>query len=122
MDIYEKIVSHLKAEHKKGSSYRDLANRYQSSYTHVYNIMHGKSSISGMSLDLFFRIFPNCKIDLDGRTAPHPAITANNSSNVIGVNNGAITADCMAAVIDKILECDELSDAEKVKVMKVLKK
>lgn len=45
-----------------------------------------------------------------------------NGSHAIGINNGTITQSCMDSVIDKIIADDELSDAEKVKFIKVLKK
>ena len=124
MDLYSRIIRHLKEEYKKGATYRELAERYNSSYTHIYNIMHEKSSISGISLDFFLRLFPNCRIDLEGKTlAPHTtSITNHNNGNVVGINNGVITADCMAAVLNKILESDKLSDSEKIKVIKVLQK
>lgn len=52
-----------------------------------------------------------------------PVIQApSNRGNVVAVNNGTVSSDCMSELLKKILNSDELSDAEKVKVMKVLQK
>lgn len=45
-----------------------------------------------------------------------------NSGNVVGINHGTIGPDCLSAVMNKILSAEELSDEEKVKIMKVLQK
>ena len=45
-----------------------------------------------------------------------------NSGNVVGFNHGTIGPDCLSAVMNKILSAEELSDEEKVKIMKVLQK
>ena len=64
-------------------------------------------------------MFPKMSVNLNGDKV---SITANqNSGNVVGINNGIISGDCLSAVIDKILSSD-LSDAEKVKFIQVVKK
>lgn len=118
MDIYSKIYSSLREEYANGATYKDLSDKYGVSYTYIHFLLNKKRDVSGISLEFFFKLFPNAKINLDGDVS----ITANhNSGNVVGVNNGAITTDSYAVVIDKILECEELSAEEKVKFMKVLK-
>lgn len=119
MDIYTKIIEILKEEYNSGSTYQELADKYGVSYTHIHNLLNGKRSVSGISLDFFFRMFPHATINFSGGDFSH---MVNHGGNVVGINNGKITSGCLSAVIEKILDSDELSDTEKVKVMKVLKK
>jgi len=43
-------------------------------------------------------------------------------SHAVGINNGTITQSCLDSVIDRIISDPELSDTEKIKFIKVLKK
>lgn len=45
-----------------------------------------------------------------------------NGTHAVGINNGTITQSCLDSVIDKIISDPELSDTEKIKFIKVLKK
>lgn len=120
MDIYKEIFDFLKNEYSKGATYNDLAKKYGISYTHIHNLLSGRRSVSGISLEFFFKIFPKAQINLAGDVVSIHA--DHNSGHVVGVNRCGISSDCLSAVMDKILESGELSDAEKIKVMKVLKK
>lgn len=120
MEIYEKIIETLKKEYAAGATYQELADKYQSSYTHIHNLLSGKRSISGISLEFFFRLFPRAVVNLEGDKAN--VEVKKNSGNVVGVNNGSVIGGSMELAVDKILAADELSDSEKIKVLKVLKK
>jgi hypothetical protein len=120
MEIYEKIIETLKKEYAAGATYQELADKYQSSYTHIHNLLSGKRSISGISLDFFFRLFPRAAVNLEGDSVNIDA--PRNSGNVVGVNNGSVIGGSMEPAIDKILASEDLSDSEKIKVLKVLKK
>lgn len=90
------------------------------SRTYICELLSGKADVYGLTLKKINKLFPKAVLKLDGDSV---SITADhNSGNVVGVNNGEISSNCMSAVLDKILESEELSDAEKVKVMRVLKK
>lgn len=70
------------------------------------------------------KLYPHIKQYLP----PDCCITSGDSSPIvnghhaIGINNGTITQSCLDSVIDKIISNPELSDAEKIKFIKVLKK
>lgn len=114
------IIAALKAEYDSGMTYDEIAKKHGVSYTYIHNLFSGKRAVDGLTIKKINRLFPDSVLCLHGDKV---TITANqNHGNVVGVNNGEINADCMAVVLDKILESEELSDAEKVKVMKVLKK
>ena len=119
MDIYEKIITHLKEEYASGATYQELSRKYGVSYTHIHNLLNGKRAVSGISLDFLFRLFPKAQINLHGDAVSIAA--PQNRGNVVGVNHAPI-ADCLSGIMDKILSTEELTDEEKVKVLKVLKK
>ena len=117
---FNDILSALKVQYDSGSTYEEIAKQHGVSYTYIHNLFSGKRSIEGLTLKKINKLFPKAVLKLDGDSV---SITADhNSGNVVGVNNGEISSYCMSAVLDKILESEELSDAEKVKVMRVLKK
>ena len=112
MDIYEKIIEMLKKEYADGATYQELADKYKVSYTHIHNLLNGKRAVSGISLDFFFRLFPQAEINFSAGV-----VNTGTNTGVMSVGNSG-----MESAIDKILESEELSDAEKIKVIKVLKK
>lgn len=120
MEIYEKIIAHLKDEYTSGATYQELSKKYGVSYTHIHNLLNGKRAVSGISLDFLFRLFPKATINLHGDAAEISA--PRNSGNVIGINHGTMASDWLSGVMDKILSTEDLSAEEKVKVLKVLKK
>lgn len=117
---FEDIISALKGEYDSGMTYEQIARKHGVSYTYIHNLFSGKRAVEGLTLKKINKLFPNAVLHLNGDNVFVRA--DHNSGNVVGVNNGTIDAGCMAAVLDKILESDELSDTEKIKVMKVLKK
>ena len=117
MNIAELVRQKLQEEYSAGMTQLEMAKKYGLGQSHISRIISGKKSIS---FEMLETMFPNATVNLDG---DHISIHADhNSGNVVGVNRGKISSDCMTTVIDKILESEELSDAEKIKVMKVLKK
>ena len=120
MDIYEKIINHLREEYSSGATYQELASKYGVSYTHIHNLLNGKRAVSGISLDFLFRLFPKAQINLHGDAVSIAA--PQNRGNVVGVNHGSVATDCLSGVMNKILSTEELTAEEKVKVLKVLQK
>ena len=116
MEIYETIIEMLKKEYADGATYQELADKYGVSYTHIHNLLHGKRAVSGISLDFFFRLFPKASVNLSGGVFS-PVVNDGLNSGVMQGNTSS-----MDEAISKITETDELSDSEKIKVLKVLKK
>ena len=117
MGLYQEILEALKKEYNDGATYQEMAQKYGVSYTHIHNLLHNKRAIDGISLRFFFRLFPNATVTINGGIV---APVVNNGSNS-GTMNGVVTAADEQA-IDKILRTDELTDSEKVKVLKIMKK
>ena len=103
MDIFEEIIAHLKKEYASGATYQELAIKYGVSYTHIHNLLNGKRAVSGISIDLLFHLFPQAQISLYGDVAKNNLCS-------------------MEEIMDKILNSEELTAEEKVKVLKVLPK
>ena len=116
MSLYEDILEALKKEYADGATYQEMAEKYGVSYTHIHNLLHGKRSIDGISLRFFFRLFPKATVNIGGGIV---APVVNNGSN-LGTMTGVVTG--IECAVDKILQTDDLTDAEKIKVLKVLKK
>ena len=103
-----------------GMTQTEIAQATGVSQSYIADLLSGKSSMENLSLKKINQLFPRAILLLSGDTV---SIHANrNSGNVVGVNHGTVSQDCLAAVQNKILEAEALSDEEKVKVLKVLKK
>lgn len=119
MTIIDEAKAYIRKEYEQGNTHEQIAKKYGVSSNHISNLLSGKRSFESMRLGTFLKLFPNTTLNVNGDM---PMIHApRNHGNVVGINKGTIT-DCMSAVIDKILADDTLSDAEKIKVIKVLKK
>lgn len=114
------ILKELREIYNAGSTQQEIADRTGLSQSYVADLLSGKRPIDGLTLKKFNQLFPQAILLLRGDTV---SIRANrNSGNVVGVNHGTISQDCMSAIQSKILETKELTDAEKVKFLKVLQK
>ncbi len=117
MNIYEQISEALHKEWKEGATQQEIADRAGVTNQHINNLLSGKRKIESMKLETLLKLFPKVKIDLTGAQ-----FAGNNSVQVQGGNYGNINSLSLDAMLDKILADDTLSDAEKIKVIKVLKK
>ena len=114
------IIKALREQLQGDLTQLELSERTGVSRTYICELVSGKANSDGLTIGRLNALFPECVLDLHGRNVQINA--NNNSGNVVGVNNGKITADCMAQVMAKIIDASELSDSEKIKFMKVLKK
>ena len=120
MSISQKVYDTLKSEYESGMTQEEVAARHHVRHSQVQPILSGKRSTGGLLLSTLDRMFPNATIDLYGDNVSIRA--DHNKGSVVGVNHGSIAADFLSSVMDKILAADELTDEEKVKVLRVLKK
>ena len=117
---YREILDALRQEFVKGATQVDIAKRSGVGRSYICELMSGKSPVDGLSLKKFNQLFPKATVYLYGDKVNIDAPL--NSGNVVGVNNGGVIGGSMEPAIDKILASEELSDSEKIKVLKVLKK
>ena len=119
--LAEKIIEYVKSEYNGGQlTQQEIAEALNVDQQTINRLLSGKRKAAGLTVGTFDKMFPKAKIDLTGANAVISA--PSNSGNVVGVNNGNISADCLSGVMDKILSTEELTAEEKVKVLKVLKK
>lgn len=114
MNIYEEIREALIREWRGGATQQEIADRAGVTNPYINNLLSGKRKVESMKLETLFKLFPRAEIKLE-----RPQIAGDNAIQVQG--NLTLGSDT-SALIDKILNDDTLSDEEKVKVLKVLKK
>lgn len=114
MTIYEEIRAALIREWRGGATQQEIADRAGLTNQHINNLLSGKRKVESMKLETLLKLFPHAEIKLE-----RPQIAGDNAIQVQG--NVSVKSDD-SAVVDKILNDDTLSDEEKVKVLKVLKK
>ena len=119
--MFEKeFVDRLKELYEKGKTYDDIAELTGLSRAFVACTINGSRPPKNLTVDALAKAFPNMIISLSGDKSK--ISVQENSGNVVGVNNGGVIGGSMEPAIDKILASEELSDSEKIKVLKVLKK
>lgn len=102
-----------------GLTQQEISSKSGVSRSYICDLLNGKRDIGGITLRTLIALFPDATLYL--RDAP--LVNApSNSGNVVGVNHGTANMGCRSDVIREILNSDELTSDEKVKVMKVLQK
>ena len=118
--MFEKeFVERLKELYFAGKTYEEIAKATGLSKTCVASAISGTRPPKNLTVDALLKAFPDAAISLHGDRVSIDA--PQNSGNVVGVIRGN-AANCVDWAIDKILESEDLSADEKVKVLKVLKK
>lgn len=112
MDILEAVRQALWDEYNAGASQEEIAGKYALKQSHLSNFMNGKRKLS---LEKIQSMYPNLTINLHGASIAPIVNTGSNTGTMTGIVNELNT------VIDKILNSEDLSSDEKVKVLKVLK-
>lgn len=135
--MYEKEIRDRLCEmHNSGMSYDEISQKTNISKTTVGHVITGGRSIKNPTISLLLKVFPRCKIFLDGVTPSQPSMT--DQSVVIGDNtgiaNGIVGGSNTVTVIGKgssgipddlrrdIVNSTVLSPAEKVEMLKELMK
>ena len=114
------ILAELRRRYDSGSTQQELSQLTGVSRSYIRDLLSGKRAIDGLTIKKINQLFPRSVLQLNGDTV---SIHANrNSGNVVGVNHGTISQDCLSAVENRILESTDLTAEEKIKVLKVLKK
>lgn len=116
----KRITEALLEEYRKGKTYQEIAQDGGLSYSYLHEIINGKRSADCITIKKLNSLFPDCVLQLFGDKTK--ISVRENSGNVVGVNHGQVTYNPMEPAMDKILASEELSDSEKIKVLKVLKK
>jgi len=123
MSIYEEVREALIREWRGGATQQEMADRAGVTNPYINNLLSGKRKVESMKLETLFKLFPHAEIRLERPQIAGDAAAVHASGtngNVVGVNRGAVDGDWVQSAMQKILETEELTDAEKVKFLKVL--
>ena len=126
--MYEKeIRAKLQQMHDSGMSYDDIAEKTGITKSVVAYCISGSRPIKNPSINLLLKVFPRCKIDLDGRnyisTADHGGMSVQDISVSGNANNffsPAATSTLISRICDAIMSSD-ISAETKVKVYQIIK-
>lgn len=119
--MFEKeFIEQLKKLHQEGNTYEAIAAITGLSMPAVARAINGSRPPKNLSVDALVKAFPNMTISLYGDNTK--ISVRENAGNVVGVNHGSVTYNPMEPAMDKIIASEDLSDSEKIKVLKVLKK
>lgn len=121
--MFEKeFVERLKELYQAGKTYEEIADITGIARSNVACTINGSRPPKNLTVDALLKAFPEATINLHGDNVRINA--PQNAGNVVGVNNGSVSSSGNFQIwaMDKILAADELTDEEKIKMMKVLKK
>lgn len=114
------IIERLIQRWQRGESQLSIAKKAGISQAYLCDLFSGKASADGLTIKKINSLFPKATLLLDGDSVSIRA--DHNKGTVVGVNRDQISTDCLTAAITRIVDSKDLSDVEKIKVIKVLKK
>ena len=113
MSIYDEIREALLQEWRSGVTQQQIVDRANVTNPYINNLLSGKRRVESMKLETLFKLFPQAAICLgDPRLSGDGAFQG----------AGGVSFGIDAGIVTKILEDETLTDEEKVKVLKVLRK
>lgn len=124
--MYEKEIRDRLCEmHDRGMSYDEISQKTNISKTTVGHVITGGRSIKNPTISLLLKVFPRCRIDLDGNSyissADHGGVSvqdisvSGNGNNFFSAENSRITK-----ITDAVMTSD-LPAESKVKVYQIIK-
>ena len=117
--LAEQIKEYIKALNDGRKTQEELAKELHVAQSVVNRLLSGRKKVELLTISTFQKMFPDATVDLLGSAIIN---APQNRGNVVGINNGHMGPDCLSEVMDKILQTEELTAEEKIKVLKVLKK
>ena len=119
--MFEKeFTERLKELYRGGKTYHEISAMTGLSKSAIARVISDSRPPKNLTMDALAKAFPNMTISLNGDNTK--INVRENSGNVVGVNHGSVTYNPMEPAMDKIIASEDLSDSEKIKVLKVLKK
>lgn len=97
----EEILERLREMHRSGMSYDEISKQTGVVKTAIGLYISGSREIKNPSINLLMKVFPNCRIDLDGNTPPAPA--EGQPSAVSESDAGKIAEDAVKAFRQRLV-------------------
>ena len=107
-DIDDQILDIFRAEYDRGFTQQEIAAKHHTTQGQIQSLLSGKRQVAGLTLGTIMKMFPGATLVLSGDPDDFDA--------------NSTVSDWRHIALQKILETEELNDAEKIKVVKVLKK
>lgn len=87
----EEILSRLREMHRSGMSYDEIANTTGVARSALGLYISGSKPIKNPSISLLLKVFPNCRIDLNGGSPPQ----ANQESGILEADAKKMASDAV---------------------------
>lgn len=95
----EEILSRLREMHRSGMSYDEIANTTGVARSALGLYISGSKPIKNPSISLLMKVFPNCRIDLNGGSPP----PANQETGISEADAGKIAEDAVKAFRQRLV-------------------
>lgn len=115
----KEIFNNLREIYNSGMTYQQMAKKYGISYSYLHDVMTGKRPVEGLTIKKINQLFPAAILHINGDKVDIQA--PNNNGNVVGINHGSMAGTNITNIIDKVLDSEEFTAEEKIKVLKVIK-
>lgn len=116
----QEILDALKMMHENGNSYVEIGNKLGVSKSYVHSLLKGVREIDGLTIRKINQLFPQAILILEGDKISIQA--NNNQGNVVGVNHGSVNNTIVSDIMEKVLNSEEFTADEKIKVLKAMRK
>ena len=127
------LLEALRTKYRRpGPTQHELAEEAGISDSYLTELLSGKCDVSGLTMKKINQLFPNATLNLSGDTVN---TEQNHGHSVMSVNHGTVNVGSSGAanaveggayyrvhVAEHILHSDDLSDEEKVRFLKILKR
>ncbi len=113
---FDEIKKALLEEYQSGKTYQEIADRSSISRQLVGSLITGERKIEKMSLETFFKLFPQATLNLNTTHGPNSPII-NGSHNIVN----AAPKESAESYYDRIVENKNIPDNIKVELYKLLK-
>ena len=116
----KEIIAALEDLHASGKTYERIAKESGIAQSYIYNLIHGKRDIDGLTIKKINQLFPQAILILEGDKISIQA--NNNQGNVVGVNHGSVNNTIVSDIMEKVLNSEDFTAEEKIKVLKAMRK
>ena len=109
--LSKQIIDYIKEMYQSGKTQQEIAAELHTDQQSINRLLSGRRVASGLTIGTFEKMFPKAEIFLHG-----VQVSGDHSVNIQGGIHESSPS------IDKILDSDDLTAEEKIKMIKVLKK
>lgn len=90
MSLVEQVKSAVIRERKNDATLQRISDKFHIPQSHVANLLNGKRSFGGITLDTFDRMFPRASVFLNGKDSTQ-SIGDNSNGNIQQIGANVVT-------------------------------